>query len=127
METEQMGTSVPEAGTSAAGQGVEEAKRVGSSARRRVFSTADEKKAQFLDTADGWIQKIEGLSGKGIVPEGVLERVRNVEDTLRSHSTEELIEDFGDKARERPAMFVFGALAAGFIAARILKDVGSNP
>lgn len=127
METEQIGMSVPETEASAARQGVEEAKKIGSSARRRVLSTADQKKAQFLQGVDGWLEKVEGLSGKGIVPEGVIERARGARDTIRSRSTEQLLDDFGTKARERPALFVFGALAAGFVAGRILRDVGSNP
>jgi hypothetical protein len=127
METEQIGMSGSDSGTSAAKQGIEEAKKISNSARRRVYMRADEKKAQLFEGPGSWLEKIEGLGGKGIVPEGVLEKVREVADTLRSRSTEELVDDFGMKARQRPGAFILGALAVGFIGARLLKDVGSNP
>jgi hypothetical protein len=127
METEQIGMSGSDSGTSAAQQGVEEAKKIGNSARRRVYMRADERKAKLFEGPESWFGKLEGLAGKGVVPDAVMEKFREISETLRSRSTEELVDDVGMKARQRPGTFILGALAVGFIGARLLKDVGSNP
>ena len=127
MESEQIGVSGSETGsTSVARHGVEEAKKIGNSARRRVYSKADERKSQFFERAGSWLDEVEKLGDKGIVPEGVFEKVRDVSETLRSRSTEDLVEELGVKVRQRPGTFVLGALVLGFIGARLLRDVGTR-
>ena len=124
MEQEQ-GLGLSGGNGSVATQGVEQAKKLGVSARRRIYSFADEKKESLFGQADGWIEKISKVAdGTGF--DGPVGRVRDFTETMKSRSTEELVEDLEMQARQRPLYFLLGAFALGFLGARVLRDVGGE-
>lgn len=125
MEHEQ-GMDLSGGGGSVATQGVEQAKKLGSTARRRVFSFADAQKENLFGKADGWIDRVAKLAEGAGVPEQSVGRVRDFAGSLKARSTEELIDDVQLQARERPAVFLLGAFALGFLGARLLRDVGAE-
>lgn len=110
---------------SVAKQGVGEAKRLGSTARRRIYSYVDEKKESVVGKAEGWIDKI-GKLADGTVGESSAKGVKGLAEKVKSRSTEELIGDLQSQARARPGVFMLGALVLGFLGARLLRDVGSQ-
>src|SRR3712207_8459580 len=49
--------------------------------------------------------------------------VQRLADSLENRRPEELLEDLKRFARQRPGVFVLGALGAGFLAGRVLRTV----
>jgi hypothetical protein len=122
MEPGQIEMGVGPNNGSVAKQGIEEAKRIGDKVRRRIFAATDQGKASLVDRADAWLGGVTA----GVLPDGAKEKAMDLVETLRTRSTEELIDDVQFEARRRPTAFVLGALALGFIAGRVLVDVGSE-
>jgi ElaB/YqjD/DUF883 family membrane-anchored ribosome-binding protein len=56
----------------------------------------------------------------------VADRVEGVSDYLRTHDVRTIVNDVQDYARREPYMVIGGALALGFLAARVLKSVSSS-
>lgn len=122
MEQQEMGAAT---GT-VAQQGIDEAKKLGSSARRRLYSFVDEKKESVVGKADGWIDRATRLADGTGVGESSMEKVRELADAVKTRSTEDLIGDLQSQARARPGAFLIGAFALGFLGARLLRDVGTE-
>jgi hypothetical protein len=109
--------------------GLEQAKRLSSATRERVFRTADERKGQLSDKLDELARNIDELGEKagaqGELPRklvgGASRALRSVQHTLDNRSTEELIDEVGRQIRRRPGMFLASCLAVGFIGARLLR------
>lgn len=112
-------------GGSVATQSVEQARKLGASARRRLYSFADERKESLFGQADGLIEKVAKVA-EGTSFDGAVGRVRDFAGTVKTRSTEELVGDIQSTARSRPGAFILGAFALGFLGARLLRDVGSE-
>lgn len=114
-----------DSGSSPTAMGGEQARRIGRTARTRVYSALDQGKEKV-------VEQIDGLLGK--VPDGVtipffsdgVDRVRSLTDGIRDKEVEEVLGDIKLEAHRRPGTFMLGAFAIGFLAARMLKDVGSE-
>lgn len=112
-------------GSSPATEGVEQAKRIGRSARDRVLSTVDGGKERLVAQLEEWLGKADALKNIGPA-EGFVTRANDIVQSLKTRSTSEILDDVQAEARRRPAAFMLGALAVGFIAARALKDVAND-
>jgi hypothetical protein len=58
--------------------------------------------------------------------EGAAERVDRASDYLRQHELKDLLRDLEGLARRRPAAFLAGGVAAGFVLARFFKSSGER-
>ena len=116
-----MNANPPKSG-SVAKQGIEEAKRIGVTVRQRIYEATDSGKSSLVDRADTFL----GGFSAGVIPEAAMDRAKDVVEALRTRSTEDLVYDAQQAARRRPGLFMLGALAVGFLAGRVLVDVGSE-
>lgn len=109
--------------------GMEQARRLTSSTRERVFKTADEKKGLLTGKLDELARNIDELGqkagGEDELPrklvDGASRALRNVQHALDTRSTEELIDEAGRQIRQRPGLFLASCFAVGFIGARLLR------
>lgn len=109
--------------------GLEQARRLTSSTRERVFRTADEKKGLVTGKLDELARNIDELGqkagGEDEIPrklvDGASRALRSVQRVLDERSTEELLDEAGRQIRQRPGLFLASCLALGFIGARLLR------
>jgi hypothetical protein len=120
------GTSEASGMSDIAAQGKEQFKRYGGMARDVVFHRADSKKKElvkhlndFASTLESACQESEGVVRQAM--DATVGYVRRASDRIGQGSSEELLQEAGEKVRERPGVFFAGCLAIGFLAARILK------
>ena len=52
--------------------------------------------------------------------------MQRLADSLENRRPEELLDDVKRFARQRPGVFVLGALGAGFLAGRVLRNVDTS-
>jgi hypothetical protein len=110
-------------------RGLEEARRLSSTTRERMYRTADEKKGALTGKLDELARNIDELGqksgGEDELPRRVADSasraLRNVQHALDNRSTQELIEEAGRQIRQRPGLFLGSCLAVGVIAARLLR------
>lgn len=110
-------------------QGMEQARRLTSTTRDRVFRAADEKKGLLTGKLDELARNVDELGQKagdeGELPrtlvDGASRALRNVQHALDTRSTQELIDEAGRQIRQRPGLFLASCLAVGFIGARLLR------
>jgi hypothetical protein len=109
--------------------GLEQARRLTSSTRDRMFRTADEKKGLLTGKLDELARNIDDLGHKAggddelprKLVDGASRALRSVQRTLDERSTEELLDEAGRQIRQRPGLFLAGCLALGFMGARLLR------
>lgn len=116
-------TSTEGSTTSPVSAGTDQAKRIGRDVAERAFSTIDTRKSEWLGSVDGVLSKLEGLP---VGADGLVGRAKELLDGVKTRPTRELIDDVQLQARQRPGLFMLGALAVGFLAGRALKDVGGG-
>jgi len=142
---------VPATGPSASGQGavdqaqekvsqvVDQAQGVAGQVAEQAKQQATSQLASQKDRAvDGLVTVAQALRQTGLTlqqqeqetvggyVEQAAERVESMSNYLRAHELHELVEDTQDLARRQPALFLTGALALGFIAARFLMSSGQR-
>lgn len=125
MEPNYEGMTRGNSGSSPSATGAEQARRIGRSARTRVFSTLDQGKGKLVEQLDGWLGKVPGNVQIPFFSDGV-DRVRSFTDGIRDRNAEDVLDDIKFEAHRRPGAFMLGAFAIGFLAARVLRDVGSD-
>jgi hypothetical protein len=113
-----------------ASAGLEEAKKLTSSTRDRVFREADEKKQLLIEKLETFADDLEKMGGEGEGEEEDVQQrlvgsaaktLRSLTRTLGDSSTEELVTAAGRKVRERPGVFLAACLAIGFVGGRMLR------
>ena len=127
-ETNQAPVTRGDGGASPVDESAEQARRIGRSARERVFGVVDERKNSLVGKVDDYVDKIRGNETLHEIPlleEGV-EQVRQFADSIRDKNAEDLLDDFRDAAHRRPGAFMLGSLAAGFLVGRFLCDIGAK-
>jgi ElaB/YqjD/DUF883 family membrane-anchored ribosome-binding protein len=124
-------------------RGVEEAQRLGATARDRLYREVDSRKQTLADKLEEIAGDLEGMGRKGaasgaldpslgLVDEeeedvqrrivtGAARKLRTASRTLADHTTDELVARAGRKVRERPGMFLAACAAVGFIGGRLLR------
>jgi hypothetical protein len=109
-----------------AGQTVEQAQRLGATARERLVQEADDKKGRVARRLGQLADDVEGLGGsdddlqKRLVG-GAAQAMRRVSRTLEERSTEELLASAGRSIRRHPGLLLAGCVALGFLGGRLLK------
>jgi hypothetical protein len=110
--------------------------RVTEVARNQVASTLTDKKGLAAEGLGGVAEALrettEALRQKEVpavapVIETAAERVEQLSDYLRSADIDELAEEVTRFASRRPAAFLAGAFALGFLGARLLLAGGQGP
>lgn len=114
-----------------AGEGVEQARKIGLSARQRVIRLADEKKDEWADGIENLASRLASIAkeegdGQAKVAGGFMgdaaDQLRSVSGQIRNKSADELLEDVQEGMRKRPGVVIAGALAIGFLAARMFRE-----
>jgi hypothetical protein len=99
---------------------------------RSQFADQKERAAGSLESAaDALRQAGQGLRDHdqrvlGDYVQGAAEMVERVSDYLSRRDMDQLVREVEDLARRQPSLFVGGAFALGFLAARFLKSSRSN-
>jgi hypothetical protein len=99
---------------------------------RSQFADQKERAAGSLESvADALRQAGQGLrdheqAALGDYVQGAAEMVERVSDYLSRRDMDQLVREVEDMARRQPGLFVGGAFALGFLAARFLKSSRSN-
>ena len=111
-----------------ASQTLEQAQRLGSSAKERLVQEADDKKAKVARKLEDFAESMDEL---GTNPQadplqqkvvgGAARAMRSVSRALDENSTEELIASAGRAIRRRPGLFLAGCVALGFLGGRMLR------
>lgn len=121
----------PEHGKAGLAQGsAEKTRQIGRTVRHRAFEMAERRKDVVADRLDGFADRIERLAGEASDGEAGPERyigegagwIRKASSQIREKSPNELYGDLENGIRRRPGMAVAGALAAGFVLARLFRD-----
>lgn len=122
-----LGASESSSGVSAVtARGKEQLKRFSGLTRDSVFHRTDKRKKELVKNLDDIASRLESASEEsegfvGQVLDNAVGFVRRASDRLEHGSSEELLEEAREKVREQPGIFFIGCVAAGFLAARILK------
>ena len=114
----------------AKGQATEFAADVG----HELKETAEQQKTRGVDALKGFAHAIETAAGElESQSPGVARHIRNaaksvegLSNNLRSRNVDELMHAASDLARSQPAVFIAGAVAAGFALSRFLKSSASD-
>ena len=114
----------------AKGQATEFAADVG----HELKETAEQQKTRGVDALKGFAHAIETAAGElESQSPGVARHIRNaarsvegLSNNLRSRNVDELMHAASDLARSQPAVFIAGAVAAGFVLSRFLKSSASD-
>ena len=125
MEPNYEGMSRGDSGSSPTAIGGEQARRIGRTARTRVYGALDQGKGKLVEQIDGLLGKVPSGVTIPFFTDGV-DRVRSFTDGIRDKDVEEVLGDIKMEAHRRPGTFMLGAFAIGFLAARVLRDVGSE-
>ena len=99
-------------------------------ARDAGLGLVEQQKAAAAEQVEGVARAIEEVAGE--VERGIpvvapylreaASQIHRVSSTLRARSTDDLLQDFGEFARRRPAALLGASLLAGFALARFLKS-----
>jgi len=98
--------------------------------RDNARSVVEEQKERGASRIDSLAQAIHGAANEldGEIPQAATyvhaaaEQLERASSLLRDNSVEELIRKGTDLAEERPVVFVAGAMAIGFVLARLLRS-----
>lgn len=107
--------------------GKERAKELGDITRERVIHKVDDRKSELVQGLHELTSTLENASrdlSSGIARQAidsVVGVLHKATDRIENETTSELLSDVQERIRERPAFFVAGCLALGFVAGRILK------
>lgn len=121
----------PEYGNKGLAQGgADRTKQIGRTVRHRAFEMAEKRKDMVADRLDQVADRIERLAGEASDGEAGPERyigqgagwIRDASSRIREKSPNELYGDLENGIRRRPGVAVAGALAAGFLLARLFRD-----
>ena len=122
--------SRPENSNKGFAQGTERTRQIGRSVRHRAFEMAEKRKDVLADRLESYADRIERMAGEASDGESGPERyigqgatwIRNASSQIREKSPNELYGDLEDGIRRRPGVAVAGALAVGFVLARLFRD-----
>lgn len=141
---QQHASQVTDQATSAAQQVKEQAREqigsLGGEARERARGTLQDVRGQLQEHADGQAQKAAGSlhdfagqlrsMSEGAEPGQAVDLTRQASERLEQFAsrledggTSGLIDDVSNFARQRPGVFLLGALGAGFAVGRLLRNV----
>lgn len=121
----------PDYGNKGMAQGsAERTKQIGRSVRHRAFEMAEKRKDILADRLESYADRIERMAGQASDGEAGPERyigegagwLRQASSRIREKSPNELYGDLEDGIRRRPGAAVAGALAVGFVLARLFRD-----
>jgi ElaB/YqjD/DUF883 family membrane-anchored ribosome-binding protein len=98
--------------------------------RENARSVVEEQKERGASRIDGLAQAIHGAANEldAEVPQAATyvhaaaEQLERASGLLRDNSVEDLVRKATDLAEERPVVFVAGAMAIGFVLARLLRS-----
>lgn len=112
-----------------------EARRLAEETRHRLRTQAAEQKSRLAETMRDVSYQLQGVARGEAPPQGLVADVtRQAADTtaqlarqLEAKQPEDLLDDVRRFARQKPGMFLLGAMAAGFVTGRLLRaaDTGS--
>jgi hypothetical protein len=113
-----------------AGEAKGQAQHLVQRTKEELRSQADERASQFSGTLRDVGNQLRALS-EGHAQEGVVadvsrdvaHRAHDLADRIDQGGIDRILDDVRSAARRRPGMFLFGAAAAGFLTARIFRDV----
>jgi hypothetical protein len=143
MASEQVETARAEAGA-VAGTVKQETKNVAQEAQKQATSAlhqvqddvrarADEEAAKFAETLHGTSSQLASMAGaadgNGVVASLVREGANATEklaSRLEDGGVEAIMADARSWARRRPGAFLLGAVAAGFVAGRLVRNLGTD-
>lgn len=141
---QQHASEVTDQATSAAQQVKEQAREqvgsLGGEARERAKGTLQDVRGQLQEHADGQAQKAAGglhdfagqlrsmaegaQSGQAVdLTRQASERIEQFASRLEEGGSVGLVDDLSNFARERPGVFLLGAVGAGFAVGRLLRNV----
>ena len=130
----QVASAAGEQAKAVASDAKEQARQLVDNGRQQLSATATEQSqraASSLRELGTQLQKM--VSGEGPaegpavdIARQAAERVQRLADSLENRRPEELLNDVKRFARQRPGVFVLGALGAGFLAGRILRSVDTS-
>lgn len=107
--------------------GKERMKEMGGITRDRVYQKVDSRKGEVVQGLHDLASTLEKASRQ--VTSGMARQaldsavgfIHKATDRIENETTAELLDDARDRIRERPAFFVAGCVALGFLAGRFLK------
>jgi hypothetical protein len=118
-----------------AGELKSDARQLGSKAADRLHSEVDARKGEAVSQAQSFTSAIrqtaDGLDDnapqwlRSALSQGA-EQIQRFADSIESKDSRQLLSDVQSFARQRPALFLGAAAAAGFAAARIFKIGGEQ-
>jgi hypothetical protein len=121
------GTARQEAGA-VVGEARSQVQRIASQARDQAKDRVQGQHSQLVDRLRGLADEFQAMGGDGDTPGKALvgdlgQRGRRVADYLADRGPEGLLSEVTQFARRRPLAFLAGAVAAGFLAGRLGKNV----
>ncbi len=96
----------------------------------RLHGLIEDGRSELVKSLDSLVQMVEALAGKVGEREGnavaglahqAVDTIADIRDTLRDRPIEALIDDGRELVRRQPEIAVGVAVAAGFLAARLIK------
>ena len=115
------------------GEATDHARRVAGEAREQLRSQASEQTTRLGSSLRALSEQMDGVL-KGKAPEGATadfvrqaaDRTQSLAQSLEDRDPEELLEDVRRFARQRPGVFLAGAVGLGFVAGRFLRAVNTR-
>jgi hypothetical protein len=109
------------------------ARHVGASLREAMADVLAEQQARLADSAHGFAEALRRTADAQSEASPIVSRcadqaavqLERLADTLRHRELADLVDGAEGLARRQPALFIAGAVAAGFVAARLLT--GPSP
>lgn len=107
-----------------------QARRLTDAVKERALATSEEKKSDVSEHVGALAEKLDEIARRNDTDEPGMEdqlldrgvrMLRSVQRTLDDNSTEELIAKAEQRIVERPGLVIAGCLAAGFLAARLVR------
>lgn len=108
------------------------ARDVGGTIRDRVSDEADTLAQRAVQNVRAWSDELESMTEGRTSPTGrivgeVAARGRGAADYVEDHGMRGIVDQVESFARRRPGLFLVGAAAAGFTAARLVKAAREEP
>lgn len=119
-EAEEAGQELRERASEVAGQVEERTRSMFDQRKGQAAGELHQLASAFRRTSEQL--RMEDKGSVATYGERIANQIDRISDSIESKSTEELIDDVEDFARERPEIFLGGAFALGLLAARILRS-----
>src|SRR3546814_7467894 len=111
-----------------------QARRLVDDSRQQLMSQASEQTARLAGSVRDVSRQLQGVSQGGAPPQGIVADIADqaagvtsrLADQLENRRPEELLDDVRRYARQRPGMFLVGALGAGFVVGRLMRSVDTG-